>query len=71
INGTLSEIINGGGHPIGRGLCPFSPKHGFTSLVEGEKLYSAAPLFENGNVNLRRFKKRSPSWLLSVDKWLR
>ncbi|XP_060709905.1 semaphorin-7A-like [Hemiscyllium ocellatum] len=71
INGTLSEINNGRGYPIGRGVCPFSPKHGFTSLVEGEKLYSAAPLYENGNVNLRRFMKQSPSWLLSADKWMR
>ncbi|XP_060709951.1 semaphorin-7A-like [Hemiscyllium ocellatum] len=71
INDTFSEIINGGGQPIGRGVCPFSPKHGFTSLVDGEKFYSVAPLYENGNVNLRRFMKPSPSWLLSVDKWMR
>ncbi|XP_020370854.2 semaphorin-7A-like [Rhincodon typus] len=69
-NKNLSQIINGGGRPIGRGLCPFTPKHGFTSLVEGEKFYSAAPVFENGNINLRRYMEQSPSWLLSVDEWL-
>ncbi|XP_059496178.1 semaphorin-7A-like [Stegostoma tigrinum] len=69
-NNNLNQIINGGGRPVGRGVCPFTPKHGFTSLVEGEKFYSAAPVFENGNVNLRRYMEQSPSWLLSVDEWL-
>ncbi|XP_048472971.1 semaphorin-7A-like [Rhincodon typus] len=69
-NKNLSQIINGGGRSVGRGLCPFTPKHGFTSLVEGEKFYSAAPVFENGNINLRRYMEQSPSWLLSVDEWL-
>ncbi|XP_078388725.1 semaphorin-7A-like isoform X1 [Cetorhinus maximus] len=72
LNNEPTPIINGGGRHLGQGVCPFTPKHGFTSLVEEGRFYSVAPLHENGNgLHLRGFKKETGgSWLLSVDEWL-
>ncbi|XP_041034312.1 semaphorin-4D-like [Carcharodon carcharias] len=71
LNNELNPIIREGRH-LGLGVCPFTPKHGFTSLVEEGRFYSAAPVYENGHGLLLRgyMMEAGGSWLLSVDKWL-
>ncbi|XP_078056309.1 semaphorin-7A-like isoform X2 [Mustelus asterias] len=71
-NDNLNLIINGRGRPLGTGVCPYTPKNDFASLVVDERFYAAAPVFQNGAGNvLRGFKKNSVEpWLLSVDEWL-
>ncbi|GCB77234.1 hypothetical protein scyTo_0017574 [Scyliorhinus torazame] len=68
----FDSMINGRSRPLGNGVCPFTPKHGFASLVEDERLYSVAPLYEKGEGKLLRGYKKSSTaqWLLSIDNWL-
>ncbi|XP_067871499.1 semaphorin-7A-like [Heterodontus francisci] len=68
---AIQVIINGHGRPLGKGVCSFTRKQGVTSLVEGGRLYSAAPLYNGDRVRLRGYKKENDTlWLHSVDKWL-
>ncbi|XP_042199012.1 semaphorin-7A-like [Callorhinchus milii] len=68
-DGKLSVVISEINTPLGRGVSGHTPKQRTTSLYEDQRLYSAAPLYRNGDqIVFQGYKDKK--WVRTQDKWI-